>query len=162
MFDIAWSEILVLAVLAVVIVGPKDMPKLAYQAAKLMSYIRNFSDRAREQVNSMVRQAVIEEVKDAEKEFSEVAGEISKLTIVKKKGGRTFETSRHVTKQAMDKRLDEEAAARRGAAQQIQEKAAEQPEAASENQEAPASTEPGTSLKTEEQAPPSSSDQAQA
>ncbi|WP_051234803.1 Sec-independent protein translocase subunit TatA/TatB [Marinimicrobium agarilyticum] len=40
MFDLGWAELSFLAVLALIIVGPKDLPKLARGAGKLWSRIQ--------------------------------------------------------------------------------------------------------------------------
>lgn len=37
MFDLSWGELAFLAVLALVVVGPKDLPRLAQAAGKLMA-----------------------------------------------------------------------------------------------------------------------------
>lgn len=37
MFDLSWGEMAFLAVLALIVVGPKDLPRLAHGAGKLMA-----------------------------------------------------------------------------------------------------------------------------
>jgi len=34
MFDVGWSELLVIAVVAIIVVGPKDLPKMLRTAGK--------------------------------------------------------------------------------------------------------------------------------
>lgn len=71
MFDIGWSELLVIAVVAIVVVGPKDLPKLmrtfGHYAGKLRraaaDFQRQFEDAMRESEVDEVRKA-IESVRD--------------------------------------------------------------------------------------------------
>ncbi|MGF1604722.1 MAG: hypothetical protein ACFB22_00135 [Rhodothalassiaceae bacterium] len=112
MFDIAWAEILVLLVLAILVVGPKDMPKLVYGAAKILSYVRVHINDARGKLDTLMRQAVIDEVREAEKDLSNVASEVQDLANIRKGSRRTYETSRHAIKAEMEAKLEEERAAR--------------------------------------------------
>lgn len=71
MFDIGWSELLVIAVVAIVVVGPKDLPRLmrtfGHYAGKLRraaaDFQRQFEDAMRETELEEVRKA-IESVKN--------------------------------------------------------------------------------------------------
>ncbi len=66
MFDIGWSELLVIAVVAIVVVGPKDLPRLmrgfGTYAGKLRraasDFQRQFEDAMRESELDEVRQAI--------------------------------------------------------------------------------------------------------
>jgi sec-independent protein translocase protein TatB len=42
MFDMAWSELAFVAVLALVVVGPKDLPKLIRGAGRLTARVQRF------------------------------------------------------------------------------------------------------------------------
>jgi sec-independent protein translocase protein TatB len=71
MFDIGWSELLVIAVVAIVVVGPKDLPRLmrtfGHYAGKLRraaaDYQRQFEEAMRESEVDEGRKA-IESVRD--------------------------------------------------------------------------------------------------
>jgi sec-independent protein translocase protein TatB len=71
MFDIGWSELLVIAVVAIVVVGPKDLPRLmrtfGHYAGKLRraaaDFQRQFEEAMRESEVDEVRKA-IESVRD--------------------------------------------------------------------------------------------------
>lgn len=64
MFDIGWQELFVIAVLALIVVGPKDLP----QAIRTISiWIRKARLMARDfqsGVNEMVREAELDDLKD--------------------------------------------------------------------------------------------------
>jgi len=65
MFDIGWSELLVIAVVAIVVVGPKDLPKLmrgfGHYAGKLRRAVSDFQ----RQFEEAMRESEVEEVKKA-------------------------------------------------------------------------------------------------
>ena len=50
MIDFNMSEIVVLAVLAVIIFGPEKLPELARKAARVLNYVRNIANDARGQL----------------------------------------------------------------------------------------------------------------
>lgn len=50
-FDINFSELVVLAILAVVIFGPDKLPELARKAGRVVNYVRNIANDARGHLN---------------------------------------------------------------------------------------------------------------
>jgi sec-independent protein translocase protein TatB len=63
MFDIAWSEILVIVVVAVVVVGPKDLPKLMRTAGQWTARARAMADQFRRSFDDMARQSELDELR---------------------------------------------------------------------------------------------------
>lgn len=57
MFDIGWSEILVIAVVAVVVVGPKDLPRMLRTFGKTMGQVRRTANDFRRQFEDALREA---------------------------------------------------------------------------------------------------------
>jgi sec-independent protein translocase protein TatB len=43
MFDLGWQELLVIGTVALIVVGPKDLPKLFNKAGKLFGKIKKIS-----------------------------------------------------------------------------------------------------------------------
>jgi len=79
MFDIGWSELLIIGVVAVVVIGPKDLPKvmraIGIWAGKARSLARDFQG----QWDEVMRQAELEEMKkQVEKIASEPKQQIEK------------------------------------------------------------------------------------
>jgi sec-independent protein translocase protein TatB len=64
MFDIAWSELFVIMVVALVVVGPKDLPKLMRSAGQWAGRARAMADQFRRSFDDMARQAELEELRD--------------------------------------------------------------------------------------------------
>src|SRR5476649_1298271 len=63
MFGIDSSELLLIAVVALVVVGPKELPGLLKTWGKWMSQMRGMASEFRGHVDEMVRQSELDEVK---------------------------------------------------------------------------------------------------
>lgn len=63
MFGIDSPELLVIAVVALVVIGPKELPGLLRSWGKWMSQMRGMASEFRGHVDEMVRQSEIDEVK---------------------------------------------------------------------------------------------------
>ena len=57
MFDIGWSEILVIAVVAVVVVGPKELPRMLRTFGKTMGTVRRTANDFKRQFDEALREA---------------------------------------------------------------------------------------------------------
>jgi sec-independent protein translocase protein TatB len=65
MFDIGWSELLVIAVVAIVVVGPKDLPRLMRTFGHYAGKLRRAAADFQRQFEDAMRETEIEEVKKA-------------------------------------------------------------------------------------------------
>ena len=75
MFDIGASELLLIVVVAIVAIGPKDLPLALRTAGKWMGKIRRVSGHFRAGVETMIREAELEEM---EREWRKQNEEIMK------------------------------------------------------------------------------------
>jgi sec-independent protein translocase protein TatB len=57
MFDIGWSELLVVAVVAIVVVGPKELPRMLRAFGKTMGQVRRTANDFRRQFDEALREA---------------------------------------------------------------------------------------------------------
>lgn len=73
MFDIGAAEILVIAIVAILVIGPKDMPLALRTAGRWIGQIRRVSGHFRAGIDAMVREAEMEEM---EKKWKERNAEI--------------------------------------------------------------------------------------
>jgi sec-independent protein translocase protein TatB len=64
MFDFAWSEIGLIAVVALVLIGPKDMPIAIRSVAGMIKKARRMAGEFQTHVDEMVREADLGEVRD--------------------------------------------------------------------------------------------------
>ena len=63
MFDISWGELLIVLVVALVVVGPKDLPKFTRKAGQWAGRARAMADQFRKSFDEMARQAELDELR---------------------------------------------------------------------------------------------------
>jgi len=63
MFDIGWSEHLVIAVIAIVVVGPKDLPRLMRSFGYYAGKLRRAASDFQRQFEEAMREAELDEVR---------------------------------------------------------------------------------------------------
>jgi sec-independent protein translocase protein TatB len=63
MFDIAWSELLVIIVVALVVVGPKDLPRLMRTAGQWAGRARAMADQFRRSFDDIARQSELDDLR---------------------------------------------------------------------------------------------------
>ncbi|NHN88302.1 Sec-independent protein translocase protein TatB [Acetobacter conturbans] len=64
MFDFAWSEFALIGVVALLVIGPKDMPAAIRSVAKVVKKARRLATDFQGHVDEMVREADLGEVRD--------------------------------------------------------------------------------------------------
>src|SRR5690606_23932791 len=62
MLDIGWSELLVIAIVLVVVVGPKDLPKLLRASGKATSRMRTTANGFRREFDEDFKEAELDDV----------------------------------------------------------------------------------------------------
>ena len=62
MFDIASTELLIVAVVALVVIGPKDLPKVMRTVGQWVGRARGMAKHFRAGMDAMVREAELEEM----------------------------------------------------------------------------------------------------
>jgi sec-independent protein translocase protein TatB len=73
MFDITSSKLLILAIVALIVVGPKDLPILLRTVGKYLGVIRRHANEFRAQLDEVMREAELQELR---KEFEDVGREV--------------------------------------------------------------------------------------
>ena len=63
MFDIGWSEMMVVAMLALIIIGPKDLPRLMRSVAHWVRKAQSLAREFQSGLDDMVREADLEDAK---------------------------------------------------------------------------------------------------
>lgn len=63
MFDIAWSELMVIAVIALVVIGPKDLPKAIYTLGKWVRKARGVAREFQTHIDDMMRETELDELR---------------------------------------------------------------------------------------------------
>jgi sec-independent protein translocase protein TatB len=65
MFDIGWSELLIIAIVAIVVVGPKDLPRLMRNFGHYTGKLRRMANEFKQQVDEAIREAELEDMRKA-------------------------------------------------------------------------------------------------
>ncbi len=63
MFEVGWTEMLVIAVVMIVVVGPKDLPKMLRTIGKMTAKMRSMAGDFQKQFNEALKEAELDEVK---------------------------------------------------------------------------------------------------
>ena len=63
MFEIGWTEMLVIAVVMIVVVGPKDLPKMLRTFGKTTAKLRSMAGDFQKQFNEALKEAELDDVK---------------------------------------------------------------------------------------------------
>ncbi|GLK75854.1 hypothetical protein GCM10008171_11080 [Methylopila jiangsuensis] len=73
MFDIAWSEFLIVAVVALVVVGPRDLPGLLRNVGRMVATVRRMAGEFQTQFNDAMREAELDELRKEVSGLKDVA-----------------------------------------------------------------------------------------
>jgi len=65
MFDIGWSELLVIAVVAIIVIGPKDLPRVMRTVGHYAGKLRRAAADFQRQFEEAMRESEIDEVRKA-------------------------------------------------------------------------------------------------
>jgi sec-independent protein translocase protein TatB len=79
MFDISWNELLVIAAVALVVIGPKDLPRVLRQLTQWIKKARELAADFQRNVDEMMREAELSDLKNQiEKATSGVVDDVKK------------------------------------------------------------------------------------
>ena len=76
MFDLAWSEIALIGVVALVVIGPKDLPEAIRGVARGIQKLRRMAAEFQSQADELVREAKLDEVRNQINEVRSAVNEI--------------------------------------------------------------------------------------
>jgi sec-independent protein translocase protein TatB len=62
LFDISWSEMLLIAAVSVVVIGPKDLPRALHAAGKFIRKIKVFSSDIQKSLDKIMQEGELEEI----------------------------------------------------------------------------------------------------
>jgi len=65
MFDIGWSEMAIIALVALIVIGPKDLPRTMKTVAQWMRKARSLTREFQSGIDEMVREAELEDARKA-------------------------------------------------------------------------------------------------
>ena len=78
MLDIGWTELLIIAVVAVIVVGPKDLPRMLRSLGQYAGKLKRTAGEFRSQFDEAIRDAELDDLKSSIDEIREMnpAGQI--------------------------------------------------------------------------------------
>lgn len=65
MFDIGWTEILIIAVVAIIVVGPKDLPRMLRSLGRYAGQLKRTAGEFRSQFDEAVRESELDELRSS-------------------------------------------------------------------------------------------------
>jgi sec-independent protein translocase protein TatB len=71
MFDVSWSELLILAVVTLIFVGPKELPKFLNTIGRYLGVVRRQANEFRSVFEQAMREAEMDEIKKEVRAVSE-------------------------------------------------------------------------------------------
>lgn len=74
MFDIGWSELMALVVIAIIFVGPKDLPRMMRTAGQYVAKVRAMAREFQNSFEDLAREAELDELR---KEVSGLRGKVT-------------------------------------------------------------------------------------
>ena len=77
MFDIAWSEMVLIGAVALVVIGPKDLPKALRTVGQAVGKMRRMASEFQGQFNDAMREAELDELK---KQVENVGDQVKSAT----------------------------------------------------------------------------------
>lgn len=71
MFDIGFTELLVIAIVALIVLGPKRLPEVARTAGQWMGKLRRFMSDVKQDIDREMQQAELAELRNLKRELDE-------------------------------------------------------------------------------------------
>ena len=99
MFDLTSSKLMILAIVALLVVGPKDFPVLLRTIGKYLGMIRRQAAEFRTQFNEAISEAEMQELR---KEFQSVSEQVETTM---REGGAAIDSSMHEARDSIDSAL---------------------------------------------------------
>jgi sec-independent protein translocase protein TatB len=72
MFDIGWTEILIIAVVAIIVVGPKDLPRMLRSLGRYAGQLRRTAGEFRSQFDDAIRESELDELRTTLQDTSDL------------------------------------------------------------------------------------------
>jgi sec-independent protein translocase protein TatB len=79
MFDISWGELLIIGIVALVVIGPKELPGVLRTVGQWMAKVRRMAAEFQDQFREAMREAELEELKKKVDDLSSDAASYTNL-----------------------------------------------------------------------------------
>ncbi|HEY8353406.1 MAG TPA: Sec-independent protein translocase protein TatB [Methylophilaceae bacterium] len=72
MFDLAFSELIVIAIVALVVIGPEKLPKIARSAGRLVGHIQRYTNAIKADIDNELRLEDMQRLQDELRRNAEI------------------------------------------------------------------------------------------
>ncbi|MEH3119820.1 MAG: Sec-independent protein translocase protein TatB [Methylorubrum populi] len=146
MLDMSWGEVMLIGGVALIVIGPKDLPKALRTLGQITTKVRRMAGEFQSQFNEAIREAELEEVR------RDVEG-VKRSVDAARPTFNPVDTIRNEIRSAVEGRADATASKGAGGSFDVPRPTAEQQAAAGHAADAPSSTDaapipPGTKPET--------------
>ena len=77
MFSFGWGEILLILIVVIIVVGPKDIPKFLRQIGNLSKSIKKISREFKSSLNQIAEETELKEVKNSITDITDIKQELN-------------------------------------------------------------------------------------
>ncbi|MFT0892290.1 Sec-independent protein translocase protein TatB [Pseudochelatococcus sp. G4_1912] len=75
MFDLSWSEILLVGAIALVVIGPRELPRVLRTVGQTLSKVRRMAGEFQTQFNAAMREAELDELRQTVRDVQQTASQ---------------------------------------------------------------------------------------
>src|SRR5690606_14973575 len=86
MFDIGWTELVIVGIVALIVIGPRELPKTLRTIGQMMTKVRRMASEFQGQFNEAIREAELDELRKEAEKFTNITnplGDFDPLADVK-------------------------------------------------------------------------------
>jgi sec-independent protein translocase protein TatB len=86
MFDIGWTELVIVGIVALIVIGPRELPKTLRTVGQMMTKVRRMASEFQGQFNEAIREAELDELRKEAEKFTNITnplGDFDPLSDVK-------------------------------------------------------------------------------
>lgn len=73
MFDIGWTELVVIGIVALIVIGPRELPATLRTIGQMMTKVRRMASEFQGQFNDAIREAELDELRQEAEKLSSAA-----------------------------------------------------------------------------------------
>ncbi len=83
MFDIGWTELLVIGIVALIVIGPRELPKTLRTIGQMMTKVRRMASEFQGQFNDALREAELDELRKEAEKLTNIKNPLGDLESIK-------------------------------------------------------------------------------
>lgn len=83
MFDIGWTELLVIGIVALIVIGPRELPKTLRTVGQMMTKVRRMAAEFQGQFNDALREAELDELRKEAEKLTNIKNPLGDLESIK-------------------------------------------------------------------------------